>query len=1075
MAAALLILVPGAISQVFYGAPVGSGNYDLGRGCHAPIPGLSRTKPATQALVEESGDVMRHTGRWLVTTAAVLLPCTAFAAPPQATPSSRSTLASAPKDANAITVNAPTDGKTDATAAIQQAIDASRRASGQGAGIVFLPSGRYRITRSILVPPGVRIFGVGRTRPVLVLADATPGFQQGVGTMVVFTGGDQYNVGKVPVPVPTIVPPRDDVRDANSATFYSAMSNVDVEIGAGNPAATAVRFHVAQHAFLTHMDFRLGSGFAGVYQAGNVMEDVHFHGGRYGIVTEKTSPAWQFTLLDSSFDGQRDAAIREHEVDLTLINVAIRDTPVGIEIDPGYSDSLWGKNVRFERVSRAGVVISRENSVFTQIGFDNAVATDTPVFAQFRESGKTIPGKGRTYRVSAFSHGVAVPALGTTGTIATDAQIEPLRAMPRPGPAAIRAIPAVSEWTDAKTLGVIGDGKTDDTAALQRAIDTHRVVYLPIGFYRVTGTIKLRPDSVLLGLHPALTQLVLPDSNPAHAGPGSVVPLLETPRGGNNIVSGLGLFTGRINPRATALLWKSGATSLVDDVKIMGGGGSPTADGLSLGAKAARSGDPVADNRWDAQYPSIWVTDGGGGTFADVWTPNTFAQAGFYVSDTKTPGYVYELSAEHHVRNEIVLDGVENWEFHAPQTEQEVGEGMDAVSLDIRNSRNLLFANYHAYRVTRTYHPAATAVQLTNSSDIRFRNVHINAESAFASCEAAGCGTYVRASKFPFENAIVDKTRHVALREREFASLDLPATPVVAAATPAIPGIGAVRKLEDGFFSISGAAVDAKGALYFVEHRFQRILRWSEGAGLETVRDVPLDPVNLAVDASGKLLVLSSLGAEATVYAFDPRGPKTDVQLIPATPTASHPAADTLLPVNWWNNGEFRDQYDAATDHFTTLGEMFARDAGTAKTREYVSPDGSLVLPAFRVWQQGAPDHVGWRFSDTLDSYGFVRGKVGERVFVSNESEGRTLSGLVGAGGALTDLKMFAERGGESVAVAKDGRVFIANGQVFVHAADGSAIGTIDVPERPLQLIFGGADGRTLFILTHHSLYSVRV
>ena len=33
-------------------------------------------------------------------------------------------------------------------------------------------------------------------------------------------------------------------------------------------------------------------------------------------------------------------------------------------------------------------------------------------------------------------------------------------------------------------------------------------------------------------------------------------------------------------------------------------------------------------------------------------------------------------------------------------------------------------------------------------------------------------------------------------------------------------------------------------------------------------------------------------------------------------------------------------------------------------------------------------------------------------------------------------------------------------------------IGRIDVPERPLQLIFGGADGRTLFILTHHSLYA---
>jgi sugar lactone lactonase YvrE len=28
------------------------------------------------------------------------------------------------------------------------------------------------------------------------------------------------------------------------------------------------------------------------------------------------------------------------------------------------------------------------------------------------------------------------------------------------------------------------------------------------------------------------------------------------------------------------------------------------------------------------------------------------------------------------------------------------------------------------------------------------------------------------------------------------------------------------------------------------------------------------------------------------------------------------------------------------------------------------------------------------------------------------------------------------------------------------------------VPERPLQLVFGGADGKTLFILTHHSLYA---
>ncbi|MEW6390668.1 MAG: glycosyl hydrolase family 28-related protein [Pseudomonadota bacterium] len=979
----------------------------------------------------------------------------------------RSILTSIPDDPHAVVVKAVGDGRADDTDAVQKAIDAARDKTGHG--LVFLPSGRYRLSRTLLVPPGVRVFGVGATRPVFVLGANTPGFQTGVATMIAFTGGDQYQVGDIPVPVPTVRPTTAKVRDANSGTFYSSMSNIDIEIGGGNPAAAAVRFRMAQHAFLRHMDFRLGSAFAGVYQAGNIMEDVHFHGGRYGIVTEKTSPAWQFTLVDSTFDGQRDAAIREHEVDLTLVNVGIKNTPVGIEIDRGYSDSLWGKNVRFENVSKAGVVISAENSVFTQVGFDNATASNTPVFARFRDSGKTVAGKGKDYRVASFTYGLTLPALGQTGEYKTVADIKPLAAKTAARPA-LRALPPMGEWTNVKTLGVKGDGSTDDTAALQKAIDTHRVLYLPVGFYMVSDTLKLRPDTVLIGLHPAITQLVIPDNNPKHAGVGAVRPILETPRGGDNILSGIGLFTGRVNLRASALLWRSGANSMVNDVKIMGGGGTPTADGKSLGAAQARSGDPVADGRWDAQYPSIWVTDGGGGTFADVWSPNTFASAGFYISDTKTPGYIYEVSVEHHVRNEFVLDNVENWEFLAPQTEQEVGDGPDAVSLEVRNSRNILFANYHGYRVTRSYHPAETAVKLFNSTDIRFRNVHINAESGIALCDNIGCGTYLRASKYPFENAIQDKTRKLEVREREFAVLDVTG-PVSPGAPPAADP--RVRKLETGFWSISGATTGADGTLYFIDKRFQRIYRWTEGRGLEVVRDHSLDPTNLAVDGSGKLLVVSSYGPQASVYSIDPEGPKDQMTMISPTAVAPRAGAKTLLPVNWWVNGEFRDQYDPATDHFTTLAEMFARDVGTPKAQEYVSPDGSVVLPAFRVWQQGPPDHVGWRWADTLQANGLISGAAGQRVFVTNGSENKTYSGRVGPGGTLTDLKVFADRGGESVAVDGQGRVFVANGQIFQYAPDGKQVGRIDVPERPLQLIFGGEGGRTLFILTHHSLYAV--
>jgi hypothetical protein len=103
-----------------------------------------------------------------------------------------------------------------------------------------------------------------------------------------------------------------------------------------------------------------------------------------------------------------------------------------------------------------------------------------------------------------------------------------------------------------------------------------------------------------------------------------------------------------------------------------------------------------------------------------------------------------------------------------------------------------------------------------------------------------------------------------------------------------------------------------------------------------------------------------------------------------------------------------------------------------------------------------------------------VTGKVGERVVFTNGSENRTFSGVVGQGGTITDLKLLANRGGESAALGRDGHTYVANGQVFVYAPDGKEVARIDVPERPLQLVFGGEDGRTLFILTHRSLYAVQ-
>src|SRR5580658_2469969 len=311
------------------------------------------------------------------------------------------------------------DGIGDDTAAIQAAID--RAEGGVREGIVFVPSGRYRLTRTIYLWPGVRLIGYGVARPIFVLADNTPGFQTGVGVMVMFTGASpaaMLRSGKrVPFPPPGSVPPNENIADADEDTFYSAMSNIDFEIGDGNPAAIAIRFHVAQHAFLSHMNFHIGSGLSALYQVGNEAEDLHFYGGRYGILTEKTSPAWQFTLIDSTFEGQRDAAIREHEVGLTLIRDTFSEVPVAIDIDPRYSDELWAKDCRFEKISAQAVMIGNEKSPLTEIGFENAILKDVPTFALLRESGKTVAGKGQVYRVNSFSFGLIVPGEGVMGSM----------------------------------------------------------------------------------------------------------------------------------------------------------------------------------------------------------------------------------------------------------------------------------------------------------------------------------------------------------------------------------------------------------------------------------------------------------------------------------------------------------------------------------------------------------------------------------------------------------------------------------------------------------------------------------
>ena len=798
------------------------------------------------------------------------------------------------------------------------------------------------------------------------------------------------------------------------------------------------------------MDFRIGSGLAGIHDGGNVAQDVHFYGGRYGIWTRKPSPGWHFTVIDATFEGQREAAIREHEAGLTLIRSQFKDVPTAISIDPRYSDELWIKDGRFEGISGSAIVISNENNARTEINMENIVCRTVPVLVSYRESGKQVVGSEEIYAVKTFSHGLHYDDIGSPPAIRDVYEATSLRVLPEPVKSDIPDLPPMDTWVNVNDVGVLGNGSTDDTEALKKAIAEYRTLYFPSGQYRVTDTISLRPDTVIIGLHPSVTRILLADSTAAFQGVGGPKVLLETPQRGTNIVSGIGLYTNGINPRAVAAKWMAGSNSLMNDVRFLGGHGTAE-PGATVEANAkvwqqiynnTHTADSDLKRRWDGQYPSLWVTDGGGGTFIDIWTPSTFAQAGLYISNTSTEGRIYELSSEHHVRNEVVLQNVSNWRIYALQTEEERGEGSFALPLEIRNSHDITVANLHMYRVVSSYQPFPYAINITDSRDIHFRNVHCYSDS-----------------KVSFDNAVYDVTHNVDVRQREFAWLDVsgnaPQSIPEKASLVLEPG-AKVEKLAGGFFNISGGAVDSSGNPYFVDSRWQTIYRWSVAIHqLSIVRDNPLDPVQLAFDKAGDLMVISYSG-DGTVYSFSPDSDSDEITLLKPEPPAPRPGMKVALPVDYWRNEN-----------------DFLEAESAKKPYQFISPDGSTFIPAGDNFVSGQL-YYGSKLNDELRAFGFASAAPGDPFYVTDEEEEKTYVGDVGAGGTISNLRLFAEQGGEGLAVDEMGNVYLAAGQVYVYDPSGQLIDTIKVPERPSQLLFGGSDGRLLFILARGSLYAVQ-
>jgi hypothetical protein len=932
---------------------------------------------------------------------------------------------------------AAADGKADDSAAIQAAIDRVQETTEQG--IVFVAEGRYRISRTIHLWSGIRLIGYGAHRPVFVLGANTPGFQEGHE----FLGTGRYMlqfVSRRPAAGEPVV-------DANEFTFYTGISNLDFEIAAGNPAAIGVRFHVAQHSFLQHMRFQVGDGRAALEDVGNGAIDLQIEGGEYGIISVRTSPAWQFLLMDSSLTGQRRAAIHTQEVGMTLVRDRIAHTPVAVEVTRGMTEQLYGRDLVLEEIGQSAIVLGDARKAHHQVTLDNIVCRNVPQFVQ----GQT--GSSGTFAVVGSSHPYVEEHLTLGLEIGPDGRergVE-VRHKERTGAGKavasdIPALPPMQEWVNVRTLGVNGDG-ADDTAALQAAIDGYRVLYFPSGTYRVTDTLRLRADSVLIGFNPATTLITVTDEAAKFTGVGEAMPVVESAKGGAAILTGIGIGTGMMDKRAAGLVWRAGPRSMVEDVNFRFGPGRGSAVlAPNLPKPAQQRLNPAAYSAYvGTQYPSLWVKDGGGGIFRGIWTANTLAKAGLLVENTTTPSVVYQMSCEHHMLHETQFRHASNWTVYALQTEEENPAGADAFAVGLADAHHMLFTNLFMYRVSRNVLPKLNAVEAAESNDIRFENVHNFSMTRLA-----------------FDNSVFDQTSGVRVRTHDFTEFTMNSGLKVGAPLPLPAGVFAVgaklKQLASGFSNIAGLTTDGGGHLYFTDAAMHRIYRWNaETNKAEVLTDKVNTPMAAGVATDGTLLVQDF---SRSVFSVDTR--TGEARKIEA---ASAPMIGTnlMLPVGFHNSMETLKQ------QMERRGVIYARPSNMAIVAVvkdeargfFYAPGTTTAIMAGGNWQP------------MLQASQWQIFHVGDEHLAASEEDDSLYRLRLDSLERVTATE-FAPRGGSSVVADAAGNVYVAEGQLHIYNASGQEIGVVEIPERPASLAFGGADKKILFIGARGSLFSMQ-
>ena len=387
--------------------------------------------------------------------------------------------------------NADPTGVADSTAAIQQAIDdCTKRGAAAFADrrIVYFPNGTYRLTAGLAYrngrPDGHSsegggpcLIGESRDGVILKLDDKLQAFQD----------------AQSPVPVISTI----EAGKWGNVAFMLTLMNFTIDIGAGNPGASGIRYIAHNQGSVRDITIRSSdparAGHAGIDMATasipgpDLIKHVRIEGFDYGI--RIASPHYAMTIEALHLAGQRIAGIHNHEHSLTIRRLHSTNSVPAIINDQADGLVVCVDSLLIADRDASMAVINRGHMMLRNVTVEGYAGA--------------LEHAGEAVDLSRGDEHASRRTIALWSSSALDTgQARPLRpALP------VEDTPAIA-WDDPATWVNVqsfmkdpqsetaDDNWNDDSIAIQAAIDSmtgkQHTLYFPPGSYKVARTIVLR-------------------------------------------------------------------------------------------------------------------------------------------------------------------------------------------------------------------------------------------------------------------------------------------------------------------------------------------------------------------------------------------------------------------------------------------------------------------------------------------------------------------------------------------------------------------------------------------------------